>query len=160
MPKIDVIALLIPYLSPTLLTFSQSDSFVGGQPASTLSEVENDCKEEPKTILRRRSSVTKMIKSPEFVINNLDKQFFTPDFDPVLHQLHALEQWDSAEMMERFMSTIEETDTDKDMVLVKLAEMIEINYSELMGCMRDVSTRVSIGPLALTVRILLSGTCH
>ena len=87
----------------------------------------------------RRSSVTKMTKSPEYVIDNLDKEFFTPEFDPVLHQLTALSQWESGELMERFMSTIEETDTDKDMVLVKLAEMIEINYSELMECMRDVS---------------------
>ena len=41
-------------------------------------------------------------------------------------------------MMDRFMSTIEETDTDKDMVLSQLADMISTNYSELMSCMRDV----------------------
>lgn len=85
-----------------------------------------------------------MTKSPENVIDNLAKEFFTPEFDPVLHQLNALSQWDSEEMMERFMSTIEETDTDKDMVLVKLAEMIETNYSELMECMRDVSAIIHL----------------
>lgn len=88
----------------------------------------------------RRSSVTKVTKNPENVIASLPAEFFSPDFDPVQHQLRALATWDSAELMERFMSTIEETDTDKDMVLVKLAEMIETNYSELMECMRDVST--------------------
>lgn len=91
---------------------------------------------------RRSSSVSVMTKSPEYVVEHLHAEFFSPEFDPVLHQLHAIETWDRGELMERFMSTIEDTDTDKDMVLVKLAEMIETNYSELMGCMRDVSSVV------------------
>lgn len=40
--------------------------------------------------------------------------------------------------MDRFMATIEETDTDKDMVLTQLADMISLNYTDLMACMRDV----------------------
>jgi hypothetical protein len=104
---------------------------------------------EPRATPSRRSSVTKMSKSPEYVIDNLHKDFFSPDFDPVLHQLSALSQWSEADMMERFMSTIEETDTDKDMVLVKLAEMIETNYSELMDCMRDVRIVMDELPVSL-----------
>lgn len=83
-------------------------------------------------------SGVKASKTPQEVIHNLHEGFFDPTFDPVERQLQEISDWEEEGMMDRFMATIEETDTDKDMVLSQLAEMISLNYSDLMTCMRDV----------------------
>jgi hypothetical protein len=80
----------------------------------------------------------KVSKTPEEVVANLHEGYFEPDFDPIERQLNEISTWDEEEMMDRFMATIEETDTDKDMVLTQLADMISLNYTDLMACMRDV----------------------
>jgi hypothetical protein len=77
-------------------------------------------------------------KTPEEVVANLYEGYFEPDFDPIERQLNEISSWDDEDMMDRFMATIEETDTDKDMVLTQLADMISLNYTDLMACMRDV----------------------
>jgi hypothetical protein len=80
----------------------------------------------------------KVCKTPEEVVANLYEGYFEPDFDPIEKQLLEISSWDDEDMMDRFMATIEETDTDKDMVLTQLADMISLNYTDLMACMRDV----------------------
>jgi hypothetical protein len=83
-------------------------------------------------------SGVKASKTPEEVISNLHEGFFDPSFDVVERQLQEISDWEEEGLMDRFMATIEETDTDKDMVLSQLADMISLNYSDLMSCMRDV----------------------
>lgn len=81
-------------------------------------------------------------KTPESVIEGLRPDFFSPSFDPVHDQLLEISQWGvrmDTTVTERFMMKIEDADTDKDMILSKLADMIEANYGELMSCMRDVN---------------------
>lgn len=80
----------------------------------------------------------KVSKTPEEVVANLFQGYFDPEFDPIERQLLEISSWEEEEMMDRFMATIEETDTDKDMVLTQLADMISLNYNDLMACMRDV----------------------
>lgn len=77
-------------------------------------------------------------KTADEVIATLNEGYFMEDFDPIQLQLEEVSKWSEEEMMSKFMSTIEDADTDKDMVLTKLSAMIELNYNELMACMRDV----------------------
>lgn len=81
----------------------------------------------------------KKIKSAQEVIDSLHEGYFDEKFDPVHRQLVTISGWNDQEMMEKFMATIEDTDTDKDMVLGRLSYMIECNYGEIMSCMRDVN---------------------
>ena len=43
----------------------------------------------------------------------------------------------------KFMAAIEDTDTDKDVILSKLASMIESHYNEIMECMRDMCVHLT-----------------
>ena len=93
---------------------------------------------------RRRSMAESMgvqrpnKKTQEEIIASLNDGYFTPDFDPVAMHLEKVQQWAEIDMSENFMHAIEETDTNKDVVVSKLSVMIESNYNELMNCMRDV----------------------
>ena len=78
-------------------------------------------------------------KTAEMVLSELGEEHFTAEFDPVKSLLWEVSSWDVDDMTEQFMTKIEETDSNKDFVLGKLADMIEANYSELMACMRDAN---------------------
>ena len=77
-------------------------------------------------------------KTAQSVIASLPEGFFTPGFDPVALVPLEIASWGNGDLTEHFMTKIEDVDTDKDMILSSLADLIEANYSELMGCMRDV----------------------
>ena len=77
-------------------------------------------------------------KTAKSVIASLPEGFFTPGFDPVRLVPLEIASWGNGDLTEKFMMKIEDVDTDKDMILSSLADLIEANYSELMGCMRDV----------------------
>lgn len=77
-------------------------------------------------------------KTPQSVISSLPEGFFTPGFDSVALIPVEIASWGDGDLTEQFMTKIEDVDTDKDMILSSLADLIEANYSELMGCMRDV----------------------
>jgi hypothetical protein len=83
--------------------------------------------------------VTINTKTTESVMDELGDEYFTHDFDPVERLLYDVSNWDKMELTEQFMLKIEETDSNKDFILGKLADMIEANYSELMTCMRDAN---------------------
>mmetsp|Transcript_3685 Transcript_3685/g.3821 ORF Transcript_3685/g.3821 Transcript_3685/m.3821 type:complete len:1269 (+) Transcript_3685:182-3988(+) len=85
-----------------------------------------------------RGSALKTHKKPQEVIDRLPDGFFTKDYDPVEKQLMEVSTWRDLDLTERFMVLIEEADTDKDMVLSRLAAMIEASHSDLITCMRDV----------------------
>jgi len=82
-------------------------------------------------------------KTPESVVSGLPEDFFRQDFDPVAGLIEEVATWTSSttsstKLTELFMARIEETDTDKDMVMNQLATMVEANYADLMECVRDV----------------------
>ena len=77
-------------------------------------------------------------KTAESVIGSLPAGFFVPNFDPVALLPVEIASWGEGDLTEQFMTKIEDVDTDKDMILSSLSDLIEANYSELMGCMRDV----------------------
>ena len=86
-----------------------------------------------------RAGILLTKKTPENVIEKLHKGFFTKDFDPVELQLEDISCLQESELTEEFMNMIEAADTDKDMILSKLAKMIEASYPDLVACMRDVN---------------------
>jgi hypothetical protein len=77
-------------------------------------------------------------KSLESVTSSLYEGYFTAGFDPTLLQLQQVTNWTETDRTSKFMAMIEETDTDKDVILSNLANMIEKNYPEIMKCMNDV----------------------
>lgn len=79
-------------------------------------------------------------KSSESVIKSLPPGYFTPvgEYDPVALIPHEVSTWGAGDLTEQFMNKIEDVDTDKDMILSSLADLIEANYTELMGCMTNV----------------------
>ena len=111
-------------------------------------------------------------KTSDSVILGLDKRYFTEDFDPVFQQLQQVSDWLSGgidcDANIRFMSAIEEADTDKvlifpsdlhikfaffklfscclhmkfithkDMVLCRLATCIEQNQSSITESQNDI----------------------
>lgn len=79
-----------------------------------------------------------VIKTPESVVDGLSEVFFEKDFDPVFGVIKEVATWGDGDISERFMAKIEETDTDKDMVLSRLATMVEANYADLMNCINHV----------------------
>ena len=79
-------------------------------------------------------------KTPASVVDGLLPGFFEQNFDPVVEIIREVASWGDGDVTERFMSKIEETDTDKDMVLTRLAAMVEANYSDLMECITHVQT--------------------
>lgn len=113
------------------------------------------------------------VKTPQMVVDGLKEEFFTADFDPIEEQLWDVSSWvnsiDSVDLTEQFMTKIEEADTDKDMILSRLADMIEANHGELMTCVRDAHsidvnlTRASVQvagarrKIAAATNVLLKG---
>jgi Vacuolar-sorting protein 54, of GARP complex len=77
-------------------------------------------------------------KTAQSVIASLPEGFFTQGFDPVAMLPIEIASWGDGDLTEQFMTKIEDVDTDKDMILSSLSDLIEANYSDLMGCMRDV----------------------
>ena len=81
-------------------------------------------------------------KSVETVLENLNEDYFTGNFDPVDDLLTEISQWGvqmNEDVTARFMNKIEEVDVDKDVIVGKLLGMIQLNYSSLMSCMRDIN---------------------
>lgn len=79
-------------------------------------------------------------KSPEAVVEGLPSQYFTPNYDPIGPHLEEISTWSNLEMTERFMTKIEEADTDKDVIISHLTSMIDANYSDLLECMGNVKS--------------------
>jgi len=79
-------------------------------------------------------------KTAESVIKSLPPGYFTStgEYDPVALIPHEVSTWGTGDLNEQFMNKIEDVDTDKDMILSSLADLIEANYTELMGCMTNV----------------------
>lgn len=71
-------------------------------------------------------------KTAASVVGGLPLEFFEEAYDPVVGVIHEVSRWGEGDVTERFMAKIEATDTDKDMVLSRLAAMVESKYSELM----------------------------
>ena len=80
------------------------------------------------------------IKTPDSVIANLPKSFFSADFDPVIGLVNEISAWEAGSVNENFMHRIEECDTDKDLVVERLSRLVESNYPSLMNCLSDVDT--------------------
>lgn len=77
-------------------------------------------------------------KFSDNVLEGLSTEYFDPDFDPVEAHLKEISSWDDYGVTEKFMNTISDADTDKDIVLGHLATMIEANYGDLMNCIKNV----------------------
>ncbi len=105
------------------------DSVSGG--AVSCSEIENQIK--PNT-------TSGADKSAEDVVDGLPLEYFTADFDPVEGHLIEISSWSGGNIIEQFMNKIEETDTDKDVIIGHLTGMIDENYDDLMACMQTVQS--------------------
>jgi hypothetical protein len=96
-------------------------------------------------------------KTADTVIENLYEGFFTSTFDPVYLQLEQVSSWmDSADcdMNLRFMDAIEEADTDKDMIMSRLATLIETNKGAITESQNDIfSIDVDIARAATQISI-------
>lgn len=77
-------------------------------------------------------------KSADEVVDQLPPEYFIKDFDPVLGHLEDISAWEDADITQRFMQKIEDTDTDKDVIVGHLTTMIDNNYDELMSCMTKI----------------------
>ena len=88
---------------------------------------------------RRITSYFFSDKTPQTVIANLPDAFFSPDFDPVAQLPVEVASWGKGDLTDKFMTKMEDFDTDKDMILSSLADLIEANYSEIVECMRDIN---------------------
>lgn len=77
-------------------------------------------------------------RSPEAVVEQLPPEYFTKEFNPVVGHLEEISSWGDGDITERFMQKIEDTDTDKDVIVGHLTEMIDSNYDELMNCMTKI----------------------
>jgi hypothetical protein len=80
-------------------------------------------------------------KSPESVIEGLPAEYFQAQFDPLEHNLIELSTWEDLDKVSgklRLTDRMEEADTDKDVIIAHLTTMIEANYDDLMGCIRNV----------------------
>lgn len=123
------------YQDPDILdqkcSFTGRDRSVSAIDPAILTATEND-----RTVRQTASHYSN--KTAQSVIASLPEGFFTPGFDPVALLPGEIASWGSGDLTEQFMMKIEDVDTDKDMILSSLADLIEANYSELMGCMRDV----------------------
>ena len=107
----------------------------GGSDDDDGEEGKEECRPTRSGKFRRSTS-----KTPATVVDGLLPGFFEQDFDPVVDIIREVASWGDGDVTERFMSKIEETDTDKDMVLNQLAAMVEANYSDLMDCITHVQT--------------------
>lgn len=83
---------------------------------------------------------TSYAKSPESVVEGLRAEYFTSDFDPIAPNLKEISTWEEEDMIEKFMTKIEEADTDKDVIIGHLTTMIDANYNDLVDCMRNVQS--------------------
>lgn len=100
----------------------------------------NDKKSLILTTSGNRSAFQQVILERSFqqVIEHLPKEYYVPDYDPVADHLSEISSWKEVDTVERFMSKIEDTDTDKDVIIGELTSMIDANYDELMSCMRKI----------------------
>jgi hypothetical protein len=79
-------------------------------------------------------------RSAEDVVDGLPIEYFTANFDPVEGHLIEISSWTGSNIIEQFMNKIEETDTDKDVIIGHLTGMIDENYDDLMACMTNVQS--------------------
>jgi hypothetical protein len=77
-------------------------------------------------------------KSFKEVIDELPDSYFSMQYDPVAEHLEEISSWIDDETIEKFMAKIEETDTDKDIIIGEITSMIDANYDDLMSCMRKI----------------------
>lgn len=105
-------------------------------------EENNEEKKNNASTNRRQSNNFSSSKTPESVVEGLSLEYYKPDFDPVHDTLLDVSSWGKnlshMDLTSKFMMKIEDADSDKDMILYKLSDMIEDNYGDLMHCMRDV----------------------
>jgi hypothetical protein len=94
----------------------------------------------PDIALRYRQFTNELSYDRSFqeVIEQLPKDYYDVDFDPVIPHLQEISSWDEEDIIEKFMKKIEETDTDKDIIVAELTSMIDANYDDLMSCMRKI----------------------
>jgi hypothetical protein len=95
----------------------------------------------PDIALRYRQQLSNELsfdRSFQEVIEQLPKDYYDVDFDPVVPHLQEISSWDDEDIIEKFMKKIEETDTDKDIIVAELTSMIDANYDDLMSCMRKI----------------------
>jgi hypothetical protein len=76
-------------------------------------------------------------KTTEEVVEGLPLQYFTPDYDPLVDRLQEISNWGNYDIT-KFMMIIEDTDTNKDVIIGHLTTMIDANYDDLMECMQKV----------------------
>jgi len=88
---------------------------------------------------RRITSYFFSDKTPQSVIASLPDAFFSPEFDAAAQLPMEVASWGQGDLTDRFMTKIEDFDTDKDMILSSLADLIEANYSQIVECMRDIN---------------------
>ena len=84
------------------------------------------------------SSSTNTAATFEEVEAALPEQYWVEEFDPVEIHLTEISSWSEADTTEKFMSKIEETDTQKDVILHQLMTKVDENYDDLMACMSKV----------------------
>jgi hypothetical protein len=132
-------------LDDSLRNLYQDPSILDKKCSFNWNENEEENKEEnnnDSSTNRRKSNNFSSTKTPESVVEGLSHEYYKPDFDPVHDTLLDVSSWDKnlshMELTSKFMMKIEDTDSDKDMILYKLSDMIEDNYGDLMHCMRDV----------------------
>lgn len=77
--------------------------------------------------------------SPARTVDDVRKDYFIPDFDPIKGYVDDVSTMDPDEYNSYFMEKILEVDEDKDIVLAKLGDMIEASYSDLVECMKNVN---------------------
>lgn len=127
------------YIDPDILEEKCKQSYIGD--SNTRNKLDNQSLSSltrHQSIDDSKGGILKTTKTPQDVINSLPEGFFEPNFDPVELQLKKISSVGDSDLTEKFMFLIEEADTDKDMVLSKLAQMIQESHSDLMACMRDV----------------------
>jgi len=77
-------------------------------------------------------------KSIQQVMGTLSSNYFLQNYDPVEAHLIEISSWKENDITQKFMSKIEDSDNDKDVIVGHLTAMIDQNYDELMECMKKV----------------------
>jgi hypothetical protein len=82
--------------------------------------------------------VTPSSRTPEDILEHLPVGYFEKDYDPIVSHLEEISSWTEGDITERFMQKIEDTDSDKDVIVGHLTTMIDNNYDALMVCMTKI----------------------
>eukprot|EP01038_Epipyxis_sp_PR26KG_P013483 gene13483-18091_t len=90
------------------------------------------------TAIDNSASTPDLTITPELIIEGLSSDYFTANYDPLEDDLSEISAWGSNDMVEKFMTKIEKADSDKDVIIIQLAAMIDANYNDLMSCLRNV----------------------